>query len=101
MFHYYTNYDFTNIKQDVKIFWKELIVIVITMKNQIFVTQRDLQDITTIYYMMPESIRKILVELRKDCVIMKEEDITEDKKILNEEKPWYNKIMPFTWVQTS
>jgi hypothetical protein len=60
-----------------------VIEIVITMKNQIYVTQRDLQDITTIYYMRPESIRKILVELQKDCVILKEEDITEDKNILN------------------
>ena len=63
------------------------------MKNQIYIEFKDLEMITTIYNLKPLPLRKILVELKKDSVYVREEDITQDRKIEKKVKPWFTSIM--------
>jgi hypothetical protein len=63
------------------------------MKNQIYITFKDLEAITTIYNLKPLPLRKILVELKKDSVYVREEDITQDRKVEKKVKPWFSSIM--------
>jgi hypothetical protein len=63
------------------------------MKNQIYITFKGLEAITTIYNLKPLPLRKILVELKKDSVYVREEDITQDRKVEKKVKPWFSSIM--------
>ena len=63
------------------------------MKNQIYIEFKDIEMITTINNIKPLPLRKILVDLKKDSVYVREEDITQDRRIKKKVKPWFTSIM--------
>ena len=93
MIPYYMSYDFPEKQKSVKIFWSDLIEKVIEMKNQIYIEFKDIEMITTINNIKPLPLRKILVDLKKDSVYVREEDITQDRRIKKKVKPWFTSIM--------
>ncbi len=61
MIPFYMSYDFPDKQRSLKSFWEDLILNVIKLKHQIYVTFKDLETITTIHNLKPLPIKKILI----------------------------------------
>ena len=71
----------------------------IKKKNQIYVTFKDLETITSINGMKPVPLKNVLNQLKKEILFVREEDITQEKKPEKKIKPWYTNIISFAWAK--
>ena len=60
MIQYYMSYDFPEKQRAIKSWWEDLIENAIKKKNQIFLTFKDLEAITTINGLKPTPLRNVL-----------------------------------------